>query len=487
MNIFLKNHNRKYDIESMALLFFPGEKFVYNQSNYNGITVKSFLRLYGNYSFCISVILDDKKKKIAVKRVAGTNIKAQQAAIKLSFYFAGVKWSGVRPPWGILTGIRPAKMAYDLADGNNFENANRILVNDYLIYPSKAKLCCDVAYNRSTLKIDEMGMAASLYIAIPFCPSRCLYCSFTSHTSKKLLEMIPEYIELLVEELKHKAEIFDALNLSLKTVYIGGGTPSILTPKQIEMLLSTIKCYFDLSNLAEYTFEAGRPDTVTADKLDAIKSGGVSRISINAQTMNNRILKDIGRCHSSEDYIMAFESARKADFRVINTDLIAGFPGEDFQSFNNSLDSIIAMNPENITVHALCIKRASDLNIHGNAKFSAESSVISKQLNYTHKIMKEKNYIPYYLYRQKNTLGNLENTGYSKKGYEGLYNIIMMDELHSVIGAGAGAVTKLVLDKNHKIERIFNPKYPYEYRDCINEIINQKSKVIRIYDNYNKK
>lgn len=486
MNIYLKGHNRKYDVESMALLFFPGQKFNYDSDKAAYNSVKSTVRIYKGYVVARTVLRHLDKVECASERVKGIDDKAVQAAVKLSFYKAGTKLTGIRPPWGILTGIRPAKLAYELADGKNFEIAKEILENEYLVSPLKARLCCDVAKNRASLNLDNGMDQVSLYIAIPFCPSRCLYCSFISHSTEKMLKLLPEYVLLLCEELKQKAVLFDKLNLKLKTVYIGGGTPSILEAEQIDMLLNTIKENYNMNNIAEYTFEAGRPDTVTKEKLEAVKRGGVNRISINTQTLNDEILSNIGRRHTADDYFTAFEAAREVGFEVINTDLIAGLPGESYQSFKDSIDKVVSLSPENITVHTLCVKRASNLNLQGLAEYSAESIITSEQLEYTHHLMSENEYFPYYMYRQKNTVGNLENTGYSKKGHEGLYNIIMMDETHSVIGAGAGAVTKLVFNSNQHIERIFNPKYPYEYKDHFYDIINQRNRVIDFYDKKSK-
>ena len=304
----------------------------------------------------------------------------------------------------------------------------------------------------------------SVYISIPFCPTRCSYCSFVSFTTKKLLALIPAYLEALKVELSLIARQIKESGFKLKTVYIGGGTPTTLNEEQLEDLLAYIDELFDTSSLDEFTLEAGRPDTITEKKLQSAYDHNVTRISINPQSLNNFVLQEIDRCHTAEMFFKAYEMARKSGIPCINTDLIMGLPTDDIESYSDTLEKIIELSPENITAHTFCVKRSADiLKEEGQDIFARENFEVSKCVDYTQIMTKKAGYIPYYMYRQKNAKGNLENVGYCKKGTEGIYNILMMEEIHSIFSAGAGAVTKLVGERNVKIERIFNPKYPYEY------------------------
>jgi oxygen-independent coproporphyrinogen-3 oxidase len=272
-------------------------------------------------------------------------------------------------------------------------------------------------------------------------------------------------VPLLCEEIKETAVYAKQNNLKLKTVYIGGGTPTTLSAKQLDEIIQCINESFDLSFLLEFTVEAGRPDTVTSEKLQVLKNHGVSRISINPQTLNDEVLQVIGRAHTKEQFMNAFNLAREIGFNNINTDLIAGLPGESAKSFINSVNDVSALSPENITIHAFTLKKSSNYRMGGDTSFKTEVETANKMTDYACAYLNSRSYTPYYVYRQKNTVGNLENVGYSKKGFESIYNIIMMGEYHTVFGAGAGSVTKIVTDGGSHVDRIFAPKYPYEFLD----------------------
>ena len=280
--------------------------------------------------------------------------------------------------------------------------------------------------------------------------------------------MIDEYIDAMIKELDEKIDAIKRLGLTVTTVYIGGGTPTTLSAEQLEKLLGHLDKKIDVTSLLEYTLEAGRPDTITADKLDVAKRHGVTRISVNPQTLNGDILREIGRRHTVEDFYKAYAIAKESGIRDINVDLIAGLPGDDFKSFSHTLDEIISLSPTNITVHTFCVKKAADVLRDNDRVYSIIGGDTAKSVSYAQINTKFNGYKPYYMYRQKNTVGNLENVGFAIEGHEGLYNIYMMEEVQSIFAVGAGAVTKLVdrgADGKARIKRIFNPKYPYEYLD----------------------
>ncbi|MBO7519454.1 MAG: coproporphyrinogen dehydrogenase HemZ, partial [Clostridia bacterium] len=324
----------------------------------------------------------------------------------------------------------------------------------------------------------------SLYVSVPFCPSRCSYCSFVSHSVENAKDIIPEYLELLKEELKYTARIVKDLKLKLQTVYVGGGTPTSISADQLKNLLFTIRENFDFSCVQEFTVEAGRPDTVDSLKLAAIKSAGATRISINPQSMNDEVLKTIGRRHTAADQKKAFSLARQAGFDNINTDLIAGLPGDTPESFKETLKEILSLNPESVTVHALSVKRAANITRAGELPDMSVGTLAAQMVDYARQTLKGAGLSPYYMYRQSKTVGNLENVGYAKKGYEGLYNVFIMDETHTVLACGASAVSKLKEPGGNNIERIFNFKYPYEYIKRFDEIIARKEGIKAYYDKY---
>ena len=325
----------------------------------------------------------------------------------------------------------------------------------------------------------------SLYISIPFCPTRCSYCSFVSHSvnSQSAKKLVEPYVELLCKELEETGRIAKELNLRLETVYFGGGTPTTLSAEQLEKLFKTVESNFDLTHLREYTVEAGRPDTVTKEKLFAIKNAGATRISINPQTFSDEVLETIGRNHNSQQTIDAYKLACDCGFDNINMDLIAGLPNDTVSSFKNSVDTAVKLGAQNITVHSLAMKTASYMA--GNRENTVcTPKEANEMVDYSFEALKNNGYYPYDMYRQSKTVGNLENVGWCKNGKDGLYNVYMMDETHSVFGCGAGAVTKLRSPVDTKIERIYNFKYPYEYIDRFDERITRKAGIYYFYKEY---
>lgn len=388
--------------------------------------------------------------------------------------------NGGGKPWEILTGIRPAKIAVKLLrEGKSPEAVVEYFVKECGANLSKANLALEVALTEAPI-IDKMYPdGVSLYIGIPFCPSRCLYCSFVTNGTERARRLMPEYIEALKKEIRYVSEIVKLNGDRIETVYIGGGTPTTLTPELLEDMLRCLYEYNDLSCVKEFTVEAGRPDTITEEKLRILKNYGVGRISINPQTMNDETLKVIGRKHSVTDIIEAFYLARRCGFDDINMDLIAGLPGEDFEMFRHSLEEVEKLSPEDTTVHTLSIKRSSILNEYRDSYRMTEGEEVSRMVDHAREYMKSLGKIPYYMYRQKNQLGNLENVAYCKKGHESLYNIYIMEELQTIISMGAGGVTKTVDRETDRIERIFNVKEAKDYIERLDEMLERKSVLIR--------
>jgi len=488
--LFAINHENRYAAETMALLFFPGSKFTFcddfSQVNENEIAAKSIIKDNVAYS---EVIVGGNSAvarcEISPYTSAEEKKKNEQAAVKLSFFTAANKLTGIRPPWGVLTGIRPAKVARDMAlQGKSNDDIIASLQNDYLLLPDKARLCLETAQAELRLIKESTAKDVSFYISIPFCPTRCRYCSFVSHSIEKAAKLIPDYVELLCKEIESKAKIIKKLGLNVKSVYMGGGTPTTLSAEQLTLILDTVVKNIDLSNICEFTVEAGRPDTITDEKLAAIRSCGADRISINPQTMNDEILKNIGRNHTADDIYRAMDAVKKYNFTAVNMDLIAGLQGDTFESFCNTLSSVEALHPENITVHALSVKRAASDTVEHTAVYDPSMHPAVMMTSHSYEFLHNKGYIPYYMYRQKNTVGNAENVGYSLVGKEGMYNIFIMQELHTIISAGGGGVTKLVSPDRSFIDRVFNLKYPYEYISRFNEIIDSEKAIEDFYSRY---
>ncbi len=381
------------------------------------------------------------------------------------------------PPWGMLTGVRPVRLIHDMRR-NNFSETQikQRLCDDFFVTDEKFNLALRIAdVQEPFMKLNAAHKRPySLYISIPFCPTRCSYCSFVSAQLAQTQKLIAPYLEKLHEELRHISRIAQRNNLKLMSIYIGGGTPTAISAVQLRDLMKTVSDNFDIGAVLEYTVEAGRPDCTDAEKLEVIKNGGATRISINPQTLCDDVLINIGRKHTAADIINCFETARKLGHDNINADIIAGLPGDTQNGFEHTLSGVLALAPENITVHTLTLKRAADL-VTKSADRQTED--VKKMVATAHDVISKaaENYEPYYLYRQKSTPGNLENTGYAKKGFTGLYNIFIMEEMHTIISAGAGGVTKLVNAKTGEISRIFNHKYPHEYTERF-EIIKQRKK-----------
>lgn len=477
MNLYVKNHNFHFELENLTRLFFPNEKIT---------VIRDFSEPQPPYIYTevsdkitISVNIGSfNKSETAVKRLTDDDNELVSAQL---LYKLLCDFTGLTQPWGILTGVRPVKLLRRLAEESSEEQAVKKFEKDFFVSNEKIALSRETEHNERKILELSKPESFSLYVGIPFCPSRCSYCSFVMASIERAEKLIEPYTKLLCEEIKQTAEIANKLGLRLETVYFGGGTPTTLSAEQLDTVLGTVNKSFDMSTCREFTVEAGRPDTIDIAKLFALKENKVDRISINPQTVNDEVLKTIGRKHTAQQFFDAFELARKCGFDNINTDLIAGLPTDTPESFKNSLDSIVRLNAECITVHTLCMKRASRLTTEGVTLDLQQARDAREMLAYTQNILGQNEYIPYYMYRQSRMVGNLENVGWSKRGFESLYNVYVMDETHTILACGSGGVTKLKGNNPDYLERIFNFKYPYEYIDRFDELIQRKSGIMQFY------
>ena len=474
MKLILNGNINVYYLQTLCMIFFPGEKFGASEAENPDAPILKLDLVENADGICATAeVTADGRSATASKMLSFSEKYDRDKTAKLVCGMAVLsacgELMGYRPSWGMLTGVRPSKVATELLQsGMSKTRVKKTLASDYLVIPKKAALATDVALCEQKLIGNVHPLDCSVYIAIPFCPTRCSYCSFVSYTSKKLLALIPEYLIRLAEDVRKTFAKINEMGLRVKTVYIGGGTPTILEADQLRYLLSAVAESTDVSALEEYTLESGRPDTITAEKFAIAKEYGVTRVCVNPQSLCDTVLQGVGRAHTSEEFMRAFEIARESGIRYINTDLIVGLPGDNFKTFAKTFDTILSLRPENITVHTFCVKKAADILRQSSDVYSLRGGDAGKCVDYTQLKAQQEGYFPYYMYRQKNTVGNFENVGFCLEGAEGLYNVYMMEEVHSIFAVGAGAVSKMV---NYRpadggkpiIERLFYPKYPYEY------------------------
>lgn len=456
----------KYEIENIIMMFFPGEKISQTEKgDLMNITVKD-----DGVALTVEVCAD----KMYIKNCDKGGNDELKFCRMLFLILSEI--TGITPEWGLQTGVRPTKLLRKNIQKQGLQNALDFMKNGMLIGDNKLRL----AYQ--TMKIQDELLKVlnpngySLYISIPFCVSRCSYCSFVSHDIEKSKKLIPEYVKLLCKEIEYTLKIANKLKLKLQSVYFGGGTPTALPVGMLSKIDKAIRNNTDMSGVLEYTVEAGRPDTITAEKLQEIKNMGADRISINPQTLNDSTLQNIGRKHTVQQFYDSFKLAREMGFDNINTDLIAGLKGDSVDSFKNTVNCILALSPECITVHTLSVKRSSTDMYKGMSRFRAQALDVSQMVDFSRKVLQDSGYNPYYMYRQSRQAGNLENVGWSKPGYEGLYNMLIMEEMQTILAVGAGASTKIV--SGDDINRIFNYKYPYEYISGFDEMLRRKDRIL---------
>ncbi len=450
--------------QSLCLLYLPCEHFT-EQDTSNKMYVDAFVQEGVIYASVRLEVGD----RISEFSDSAPEIKSEKRAVKnligRCVLYAFEKLFGILPPWGISTGVKPVKLAKEYIGTLGEMKAFEYLQKEYMFCTRKARLSVEAARFEDEIMSDMPKNACSMYVSIPFCPTRCDYCSFVTSTTPRLLELIPSYLQQLKADITIAFEAILQSGLSLQSIYIGGGTPAVLDQKQIYSLLFHISQYCGGFSDLEFTFEAGRPDCITKEKLQVLRNFNVGRISINPQSTNDEVLKNVGRAHTSKQFFECYEMARSIGFDCINTDLIAGLPTDTLESFKNSVDDVCALSPENVTVHSFTLKKSSRFRTEGQTDITSSYALASDMLDYSADKLSGAGYNPYYVYRQKNTVGNLDNTGYAKSGFGSIYNLAMMGEHHTVIACGAGAVTKLVPVSNAPISRIFSPKYPYEYLD----------------------
>lgn len=470
IEIIQNGYECPYEMRLFAGLFFSDKEDVTIMQNfsYDG----SVINTYTHIIFCGSSYFEDHFFEFDCEGRTDKLIKKIFiASCTRSFYHAAMRIRKINLPWGAMCGIRPAKNVRELADdGYTSDEIRDIFHHVYEVSDDKTELAMTVAENEKIILSDIGKNSVSIYIGIPFCPTRCVYCSFVSTDIRVSGKYMDEFCEKLLLEIDKTAKLLSRTGLYVENIYIGGGTPTTLPAHWFDRIMRRLYDKLDMSHIKEFTVEAGRPDTITTDKLEVLKKYGVNRISINPQTMNDATLKRIGRSHDTAMVYNAFEMARKTGFDVINTDLIAGLPDETPEMFKDSLEEIIKLRPENITVHSLCLKRAASFKLTDNEL--AKSEYMNEMLSYTQKRMKEEGYIPYYMYRQKNSSGNLENVGYAIPGTMNAYNVNIMEEKQTIIALGGGGSSKIVI--GDRIERVFNFKDPLEYIRRFDDILKKK-------------
>lgn len=481
MKLCFSGNDYKYEIEGVMKLFIPATLFdiVYGDDiPQNGDY--AFVRVKELDKHALLYVLCRFKGKTAHKVCTAQHDDDREILLSRLLFKVMSKLTGNVPKWGIITGIRPVKQVNRYIGRNMSDNEiYEAMQKEYLCSKEKCGIALKTARSQKKILDELKPDSFSLYVSIPFCPTRCSYCSFVSQSIEQCLGQIPEYLDNLCREIEYTGHLVSRLGLVLDTVYFGGGTPTTLEAQQLERLMKTIAQSFDLSNLREYTIEAGRPDTITPEKLEMIKQNGCTRISINPQTLSDNVLKKIGRDHTAQQFFNAFEIARQVGFDSINNDIIAGLPTDTAESFANTVDELIHLGAENITVHTLSIKRAARLN-RDREKGLLENPA-DKMVSYATKRLLESGYVPYYLYRQKNMLENLENIGWSKPGKESLYNVYIMEEVQTILAVGAGGSTKLVDTKNKRLERVFNYKFPLEYNKHFGLMLEKKKEIEEFY------
>lgn len=490
MKLYLFGHDYRYAVEQMLFTMLPGEKPEYPDGKPMGDRIEVHLSR-GNIYVTASCRMVCGGKSYAGRSAVKQQFLSDsvqtdrhcQRIIKNAMYRAFLTSGIKKPAWGALTGVRPGKIYRGFLNGGMDEAAAvRHFISEYDVSPERAELCR--AATRATLQAEASLLPNDicLYVGIPFCPTRCAYCSFVSASVEKSMKLMEPFLDALLREIECTAAHVKANGLRVISIYMGGGTPTTLSAAQLERLCGKLKECFDLSSVKEYTVEAGRPDTITEDKLKVLRSYGVDRISVNPQTMRDSVLNAIGRRHSAQDICDALEIVRRVGGFAVNMDLIAGLPTDDVDGFCRTIDTVLSMDVENITVHTLSLKKGSRITLEGTALPTAAD--VAAMLDYAGEKLSQAGYFPYYLYRQKYMSGGFENVGWTKEGYTNLYNICIMEELCSIIAMGGGGSTKLIRTDGQRNDRIVEPKYPLEYIQNIEDTCSKKADIDIFYKNY---
>ena len=472
MLIILKNFTTHYEIEQLVRMFCKEITVVFGGREMAGETDDFVYAVKNDTSVTVEVKAGDRH--LCRTEEISCDSEEQKLDICAVIYRLCCEAFGKQLKWGMLTGVRPVRLMRNLyAKYGDIEKVSDIFRSRYFVTEEKIKLCRDIFSLQKNIIDSARETDYSLYISVPFCPSRCSYCSFVSVGSTNATKLMAQYVEKLCEEIRYTAEVAQKAGLTLKSIYIGGGTPTAVSAAQLEQIMQAVKDNFDLSQVLEYTVEAGRPDCTTREKLQVIRNMGADRVSINPQTFSDEVLTAIGRKHTHQDFIDCYKTAKEIGFKSINTDLIAGLPEDTVEGFENSLRGCIELGAENITVHTLTLKRASNIVVnHQQNSYSDVAQMLEKC-----SMLAENGYVPYYMYRQKSTLQSLENVGFSQPCHESLYNIYIMEEIQTIISCGAGGITKVVA-KDGDLKRIYNYKYPAEYVKDFDTILRRKDEVI---------
>ena len=479
----LEGHDLKHAVEEMLFHLLPTATLTRADAAGEGDWCRSLLseqdgEAVGRAIACIGGVTRESERRAPVAGLAPLDYKRTVTElVKMTVYDAVAPSLAQPPVWGSLTGVRPAKLARGLIErGMSRGEAAAYLREHFYVSPARTALTIRAAATAMELDKEIGENDISLYVGIPFCPSRCYYCSFVSSTTAQSGHLIEPYLDTLCREIAETAALVREAGKRVQSVYIGGGTPTTLDEQQLTRLLDTLAQNFDFSHLREYTVEAGRPDTITPGKLHALRAAGVGRVSINPQSMDDQVLAAIGRRHAATDVLRAYDEARQAGFDAINMDVIAGLTGDTAETFAQTIDTLIGLAPENITVHTLAIKRGADLT--DKAAAAAQRETVSRMLDGASHALQTAGYGPYYLYRQKFTAGGFENVGWCKPDTECFYNVTMMEELQTILSLGAGGVSKRVERETGWIERTNNPKYPLEYIRAADRLANGKRKLL---------
>ena len=471
MKLTIIGHEDRYPVEQLQMALFPeGTEGEATSTLHRGST----------WLTATTKITLDGRTVTASRRLktAEETVRLRRQTLQQSFYLAAVQLLPYEPAWGALAGVRPTKISTKhILQGGTAKSASKLLKDVYYVTPERRELAIDCSI--STVKAAGLLDPAdvSLYVGIPFCPTRCTYCSFVSRSIGKRTELVEPYLEALLKEIEVTGKLLAESGRKVRTIYIGGGTPTTLSAPQMARLLDTIRASFDLSRCIEFTVEGGRPDTLDAEKLQTIFDHGADRMSINPQTMEDHVLRACGRPHKAADVVRAYGEAVNAGFKAINMDLIAGLPEDSVEGFKRSLDAVAALNPANITVHTLALKKGADLFERRVNLPTAEE--VTEMVAYANKKLRELGYKPYYLYRQKYMSGSFENVGWSKDNLDCLYNIYMMEEVHTILSLGGGGMNKVNLPGG-KIERFHNPKFPEQYIEMLDSVLSQKEEMFEL-------
>ena len=471
MRLTLLGHDDRYAVEQLQMALFP--------DNAEGEAVSTLHR--GNTWLTATAKITLAGKTASASRRLKTSeetVRLRRRALQQSYYLAAIQLLPNLPAWGALAGVRPTKITTKhMLEGGTPKSAEKLLKDVYYVTPDRRALAVDCSISTVNAAALLEDSDVSLYVGIPFCPTRCTYCSFVSRTIGKKTELLDPYLDALMQEMAVTGKLLAQSGRKIRTIYIGGGTPTTLTSLQMAKLLDAIHASFDLSRCIEFTVEGGRPDTLDAEKLRTIRNHGADRMSINPQTMEDHVLRACGRPHKAADVIRAYGEAVDAGFAAINMDLIAGLPQDDVDGFRRSLDSVAALNPANITVHTLALKKGADLFEKREGLSSADA--VTRMVDYANETLRTLGYKPYYLYRQKYMSGSFENVGWSRDNLDCLYNIYMMEEVHTILSLGGGGMNKVNFPDG-SLKRFHNPKFPEQYIEMIDDVLRQKEEMFNL-------